>query len=47
MTDIRMIALDLDGTTLTRGHITPRTRRALVILWNSLVFSMIQQMLAI
>lgn len=26
---IRMIALDLDGTTLTRGHITPRTRRAL------------------
>ena len=29
MTDIRMIALDLDGTTLTRGHITPRTRRAL------------------
>ena len=29
MGDIRMIALDLDGTTLTRGHITPRTRRAL------------------
>ena len=26
---IRMIALDLDGTTLARGHITPRTRRAL------------------
>jgi Cof subfamily protein (haloacid dehalogenase superfamily) len=24
-----MIALDLDGTTLARGHITPRTRRAL------------------
>lgn len=29
MSDIRMIALDLDGTTLARGHITPRTRRAL------------------
>ena len=29
MSDIRMIALDLDGTTLTRGHITSRTRRAL------------------
>ena len=29
MTDIRMIALDLDGTTLTRGCITSRTRRAL------------------
>lgn len=29
MNDIRMIALDLDGTTLTRGHISPRTRRAL------------------
>ena len=29
MSDIRMIALDLDGTTLTRGHISPRTRRAL------------------
>ena len=29
MSDIRMIALDLDGTTLARGHITPRTKRAL------------------
>ena len=29
MSDIRMIALDLDGTTLTRGHISPRTRHAL------------------
>lgn len=26
---IGLIALDLDGTTLTRGHITPRTRKAL------------------
>ncbi len=26
---IEMIALDLDGTTLARGHITPRTRKAL------------------
>ncbi|MCI8610085.1 MAG: HAD family phosphatase [Firmicutes bacterium] len=26
---IQLIALDLDGTTLTRGHITRRTRRAL------------------
>ena len=26
---IEMIALDLDGTTLSRGHITPRTRKAL------------------
>ena len=24
---ISLIALDLDGTTLVRGHITPRTRR--------------------
>ena len=29
MSHIRMIALDLDGTTLTRGRITSRTRRAL------------------
>lgn len=27
--NITLIALDLDGTTLTRGRITPRTRRAL------------------
>lgn len=27
--DIKMIALDLDGTTLVRGHITSRTRKAL------------------